>query len=211
MLVTDILSFAHEDEDTQNLIESISLSPAERLERGIALCVRLKNMNPSKYMRIVDDFILNLIRVFDSTKLRYLVVGGYAVNIHGYIRASDDFDIWLDNTTANLSNFRHTLLNLGIEKNKVYELVNTLAKPNDATVYRFKIDGNNVDFLMQLSGIPDFEKAYQQKIVVKLSDLQIPFISLEDLIRAKASTDRTKDKLDLEMLLLIREQAKENL
>ena len=64
---------------------------------------------------------------------------------------------------------------------------------------------------MQLSGIPDFEKAYQQKIVVKLSDLQIPFISLEDLIRAKASTDRTKDKLDLEMLLLIREQAKENL
>jgi hypothetical protein len=207
MTVSEIIAFPHEDEDTQNLRESLSLSHAQRLTKMLELTTRLKKIiQPNK--RIADDFIQNLIGILEKNNLQYLVVGGYAVNVHGYTRASDDFDIWLNNTTANLSNFRRTLLGLGIEQQKVYDLVSTLAKPNDATVYRFKIEGNNVDFLMQLKGIPDFESAYQQRVLV---NVQIPFISLEDLVRSKTAVNRTKDRLDLEMLLQIREEAKEKL
>jgi hypothetical protein len=210
MTVSEIIAFPHEDEDTQNLRESLSLSHTQRLTKMLELTTRLKKIiQPNK--RIADDFIQNLIGILEKNNLQYLVVGGYAVNVHGYTRASDDFDIWLNNTTANLSNFRRTLLGLGIEQQKVYDLVSTLAKPNDATVYRFKIEGNNVDFLMQLKGIPDFESAYQQRVLVKLANVQIPFISLEDLVRSKTAVNRTKDRLDLEMLLQIREEAKEKL
>ncbi len=210
MTVSEIISFAHQDEDTQNLRESLALNHAERLAKMIRLSARLRTLTEPN-MRITDDFIQNLIQILEKNNLQYMVVGGYAVNVHGYLRASDDFNIWLNNTTANLSNFRRTLLGLGIEQQKVYDLVNTLAKPNDATIYRFKIEGNNVDFLMQLKGIPDFEGAYQQRALVKMGNVQIPFISLEDLVRSKTAVNRTKDRLDLEMLLQIREEAKEKL
>ncbi|MCU0340263.1 MAG: hypothetical protein MUE30_10280 [Spirosomaceae bacterium] len=210
LTVTEIVSFAAQDEDLQNLRETVFLRPHERLLRGFQLYQKLKKLT-SPVMHIADDFILELIKIFQQSQLRFLVVGGYAVSVHGYVRASDDFDIWLDNTTANLSNFRRTLMALGIDRDKVYELVQTLAKPNDSTVYRFKIEGNNVDFLMQLKGLSSFEEAYQQRFMVRLGQFEIPFIALEDLLRTKQATNRTKDQLDLEMLLKIKEELKRNL
>jgi hypothetical protein len=47
--------------------------------------------------------------------------------------------------------------------------------------------------------------------MVRLGQLEIPFIALEDLLRTKQATNRTKDQLDLEMLLKIKEELKRNL
>lgn len=199
--------FAPEDEDLENIREALLLDAAQRFLRGVELHRELLFFRQN--MRLTEDFHLRLISIFNQYKLDYLVVGGYAVNIHGYLRASDDFDIWLHNTTANLARFRLVLKQIGLDKEQIYELVHTLARPNDRSVYRFNIEGYNIDFMLALAGIDDFEITLKNAVIVTLAEQQIPFISLEDLIRAKKASNRLKDQLDVEMLLKIQE-LKEN-
>jgi hypothetical protein len=199
--------FAPEDEDLENIREALLLDVAQRFLRGVELHRELLFFRQN--MRLTEDFHLRLISIFNQYKLDYLVVGGHAVNIHGYLRASDDFDIWLHNTTANLARFRLVLKQIGLDKERIYELVHTLARPNDRSVYRFNIEGYNIDFMLALAGIDDFEITLKNAVIVTLAEQQIPFISLEDLIRAKKASNRLKDQLDVEMLLKIQE-LKEN-
>jgi len=195
--------FAPEDEDLENIREALLLDNTQRFIKGIELHRELLFFRQN--MRLSEDFHLKLISIFNQYKLDYLIVGGHAVNIHGYLRASDDFDVWLHNTTPNLSRFRLILKEIGLEKERIYELVHTLARPNDRSVYRFNIEGYNIDFMLALAGIDDFETTFKNAVYVTIADQKIPFIAIEDLIQAKKASNRLKDQLDVEMLLKIQE------
>ena len=200
------LSFDEAERD--DLRQSLRLTPAERFRRGITLYERhLRLSNQS--MRLVDDFHLRLISLFNEKQLSYLTVGGHAVNVHGYLRASDDFDIWLENSITNLSAFRRVLLQIGIDSEVVYKLVQTIAKPDDRSVVRFLIDDYTVDFLLHLDGLADFQDCQSRCLTISVGDTLIPFISLEDLIATKRASGRLKDQLDIEMLQKIDDE-KEN-
>lgn len=199
----------HEEAERDDLLHAIRLSPEDRFRRGIALYERTRLLT-NQSMRLVEDFHLNLIRLFNEVNLDYLIVGGHAVNVHGYLRGSDDFDVWLNNSTANLSMFRRVLLQLGIEREDVHRLVQSIAKPGDRAVFRFRINDYAIDFLLHLHRAADYIITKERCFWVTVGDTEIPFVSLENLIASKLAAGRPKDLLDAEMLRRIEDEKEQD-
>ena len=140
----------------------------------------------------------DVLSVFHKHDVNYMVVGGYAVNFHGYERNTSDLDIWVKSTAENLFKIASALGELGFDEISVKHigsfdiskpfLFHIGEKPNDIEVFNF------------VTGVK-YEDAEPHKILFNYSSqLPVYFISIRDLILNKLLTDRTKDKLDVEML-----------
>ncbi len=149
-------------------------------------------------MNIFDKYTHDLLSELNTNGVEYLVVGGYAVNFHGYLRTTGDIDLWIgpDNTT-NKEKILKSLKNLKVDDEVINQLnVLDFSKP---VVF---IDGEppyKIDFMTYVSGV-NFVEAWKQKSIVTLDDLKIPFIHLDHLIISKFSTGRSKDKIDIDEL-----------
>ncbi len=155
-------------------------------------------------MNIFDDYTRNLLEQLNNNKVEYLVVGGYAVNFHGYRRTTGDIDIWIrpDNGT-NKKNIILSLQNLGVESDKLEQL-----QQLNFTEPLVFVDGEEpfkIDFMTYVSGVT-FDDAWKKKITTQIDGLEILFIHLNDLVISKISTDRLKDKIDIEMLQKIKRE-----
>lgn len=132
-----------------------------------------------------------------ESDIRFLVIGGYAVNFHGYNRATGDLDIWLspDNET------KDKLLNLFKTEGVTDESINNVKQfdfTKPALFYLGQIP-LRVDFLTFISGV-NFNKAFEKKDILALDEMMIPVIDLENLIASKQSNLRKKDQADVEEL-----------
>src|SRR5665213_408530 len=65
-------------------------------------------------MDVLDDEILNLWKLLNKHSTLYIMVGGFATNLHGFQRTTADIDLWIKNTPQNRKNLRNTLKDLGI-------------------------------------------------------------------------------------------------
>ncbi len=156
-------------------------------------------------MNILDNYTKLVLQTFNNHKVEYLVVGGYAVNFYGYRRTTGDIDIWMKpDNGINKSKILNALSSLGIDDDSIDYLKNL----NFTTPIVFS-DGEvpfKIDFMTFLAGKIDFELAYQAKINAKFDEVDIPFINYRDLITSKITSDRLKDKLDVETLQNIHKQ-----
>lgn len=149
-------------------------------------------------MNIFDEYTFNLLNELNKNEVEYLVVGGYAVNFHGYRRTTGDIDLWIKPDNAkNKNKILQSFRNLNITEDTLSQL-NELdfAKP---IVF---IDGEEpfkIDFLTYISGV-SFNDAWQQKTIAVLDGISIPFIHLNHLILSKLTTGRPQDKIDIEKL-----------
>src|SRR6201986_3208686 len=64
-------------------------------------------------MDVLDDDLLKFWRTLNDNQVRYIMVGGFATRFHGFIRATDDIDLWLEDTLANRKNLRAAFKALG--------------------------------------------------------------------------------------------------
>lgn len=139
------------------------------------------------------EFLKKLI----SNDVEFILIGGYAVNYHGYNRPTGDLDIWLKPDNAN----RDKLLRLLRSENFSEEGINKIARldfSKPVTFYFGKIP-LRIDFLTHISGVK-FNEAWQQKVLLPMEDCEIPILQLHHLVLSKISNDRTQDKLDVEEL-----------
>lgn len=149
-------------------------------------------------MNIFDSYIHQLLTELNVQEVEYLVVGGYAVNFHGYRRTTGDIDIWIKpENEINKQKIINCFRNLGVSEPKLI-LLNDLdfSKP---VVF---VDGEEpfkIDFMTFISGVT-FEEAWPKKVVANLDGLNIPFIHLNHLVLSKFSTGRSQDKIDIEKL-----------
>lgn len=132
-----------------------------------------------------------------ESDIQFLVIGGYAVNFHGYNRPTGDLDIWLspDNETKN------KLLNLLKAEEFTDESVDYVKQfdfTKPALFYLGQIP-LRVDFLTFISGV-NFNMAFEKKDILELDEMKIPFIDFENLIASKQANLRKKDQLDIEEL-----------
>ena len=137
------------------------------------------------------DFILLL----NEHKVKYLVIGGYAVNFHGYPRYTKDIDFWLWMTPENIAQLLKALkefgfgsLNLGIED---------FMTPDN--IIQLGYEPYRIDLLVDLEGV-EFEDCFSRKIQGELDDVNINFLSLQDLINIKKQSGRLQDLADAEQL-----------
>jgi hypothetical protein len=64
-------------------------------------------------MDVFDEEILAFWRQLDQQNVRYIMLGGFATNFHGYSRATDDMDLWLEDTLENRKKLRQAIKNHG--------------------------------------------------------------------------------------------------
>lgn len=154
-------------------------------------------------MDILNHDFLQFLTCAYTNKLQYLLVGGYAVNYHGYNRNTRDMDVWLNTTIDNRNSFIDTLLCMNYTKEQVAPLYNEdFAKAFKATIgpYTASID------LLTFFGITiDFDEAYSKKEIFLIdNDLPVNFVSYEILIEMKLKAQRPKDFHDIAELDRIR-------
>ncbi len=150
-----------------------------------------------------------IFKEFELRGVRYLVVGGMAVNLYGYIRLTMDLDIMVDLSDKNLSKVVDVMEKSGytprvpvnphefISEEKRDEWI----KEKGAVVFTFidlKKPFKQIDIF--LSNPIDFEEAYSRREVMTIAGAKVSIASIDDLIKMKSSTARPRDMEDIHHL-----------
>jgi len=137
------------------------------------------------------------IECLNKTNVEYLIVGGYATIIHGYNRTTGDLDIWVNQTDIN---YDKILGAFNLFQMPIFDMSkeNFMVNP-DIDVFSFGRPPVCIDIITRLKGL-NFEEAYVNVEKIKVGNLRINVISLDDLIKAKSAANRPKDQDDIDHL-----------
>ena len=141
-----------------------------------------------------QDF-LDLLRAFAAHDVRFLIVGAYALAIHGRPRATGDLDVWIDATDDNAARVYAALRSFGAPLGDVSE--QDFARPG--IVYQIGVVPGRIDILTQLSGLV-FDEAWPTRLRGVFGSLDVDFIGRDAFIRNKLATGRAKDRIDVQSL-----------
>lgn len=145
----------------------------------------------------MDDFYLSFIKAFNDAKVKYLVVGGFAVNFHGYNRTTGDLDLWVTNDGENLKQLGQAFESRGYE----FPSEAAVELKNDRML-SLSEEGFTIEVMTRLNISTEvaFEEAFSKSDLRVVEGIQIPVISLQDLMDEKARSKRYKDLDDLAKL-----------
>lgn len=152
-----------------------------------------------KIMDISHDEVTGLLKVLSKHEVKYLLVGGMAVVFHGYIRTTQDLDIWVKKDENNQSRLSDALAEMditGAEYLKNTQLV------MGYTSVPFGEHGFTLDMGHELSFFKehDFDTCYERAVIAEIEGTPFRVIHMNDLIREKEHLSRLKDQLDVEEL-----------
>jgi len=144
--------------------------------------------------RLPPDF-KDFLKLLKEHDVRYLLIGGYAVNYYGYIRATGDMDIWVaihpDNAHKIVAvlkafGFNHPDLNadLFLQENKIL---------------RMGVPPVRLEITTSISGV-EFDECYQARVMDELDGVEVNLIDLENLKKNKKASGRPKDMADFKKL-----------
>lgn len=141
----------------------------------------------------------DIFSALNKRKIRYLVVGGLAVNLYGVSRMTIDLDLLISLDENNKSEFYKIMRQLKFKTKKpelAKKLMTTDYKPERIKVVTFFRDEFElIDVFLQPP--VDFEEAYAQKKMFNIDNINIPVISFDMLIKMKEQSDRERDLRDI--------------
>jgi hypothetical protein len=129
----------------------------------------------------------------NSHEVEYLVIGGYAVNYHGYPRATGDIDIWMGGDPDNAARMAQAVKEFGFPE----ATPALFAEPGK--VIRMGLPPLRIEVLTSITGV-EFETCYSNRVIAECEGAPVSLIGLDDLKRNKKATGRLKDLADLEQL-----------
>jgi hypothetical protein len=136
-----------------------------------------------------------MLHALSEEKVKFILVGAYALAAHGYPRATMDIDIWIMPSPENADAVLRALSRFGAPS---YNLTREdLLK--DGTVFQIGIAPRRIDIITTASGL-QFETAYQNSIPITIEGIEVRIPSIDDLILNKRAIGRTKDLADAEVL-----------
>ncbi len=152
-------------------------------------------------------------RALNKARVKYLVVGGVAVNLHGYLRFTGDLDLLLMLEEKNLEKMSKVMQDLGYSERlpvSIMELkdekqVRVWIKEKNMNAFSFTPPYDNplqIDIVMEES--LKYDEMSLKKVKKQISGVTIPVVSIEDLIKMKKKVKRRQDMFDIEALLEIK-------
>ncbi len=130
--------------------------------------------------------------------VKFILIGGYAVIHYGYERTTGDMDLWLQLGNENRDNLINALADFGIDEEGLESLKN-VDFTNPIQAIHIGTPPRSIDFLTQISNVK-FEDAITKVNYFSLEDMNVPVIHYNDLILSKLTSNRLKDKADIEEL-----------
>ena len=146
-------------------------------------------------MDINADFFLDFLKILVKEKVEFMLVGGYAVNYHGYSRFTGDLDLWSNPSEKNIEALIRSIDAFGFDTNI---LIGKDLK-NESPV-KLAEDGIKIEILHHLEGGFSFEEAYERAKFISVENIEVKLISFDDLLANKSNSMRMKDAVDVHYL-----------
>lgn len=159
-------------------------------------------------MNIFIEVHQQMLKALVNNNVRFMLVGGYAVIYHGYARTTGDMDIWLALGNENKENMGKALRQFGIDDESMagFQAIDFTQPQN---VFYFGKEPGRIDFVTMISNV-NFDDAFKKTVSINLDGIQIPVINYDQLILSKLTSDRLKDKADVEELRKIHQYKKKD-
>lgn len=129
---------------------------------------------------------------------RFLVVGAHALAVQGVPRATQDLDVWVEPTPENADRVWDALIRFGAPLEDLQLDRDDFIRQE--TVVQIGLPPNRIDLLTGITGVSDFEIAWDARTESEVAGHTIPFLGRETLIANKRATGRLKDLADIEAL-----------
>jgi Nucleotidyl transferase of unknown function (DUF2204) len=146
---------------------------------------------------IFNSDFRDFLKALNENKVNYILVGGYAVVLHGYPRTTGDMDLWVERSLENYRKLEKAFAQFGMPVFDMNEQ-NFLSHPV-WDVFTFGNPPVAIDIMTRLEGL-DFNTAFDRSVIFEDEELEIRTIHKNDLILLKKSAGRSKDLNDLENL-----------
>ena len=137
----------------------------------------------------------DMLHVLSDEKVKFILVGAYAMAAHGYPRATMDIDIWVMPSPENADALLRALHRFGTP-------LHNLTKEDiqrDGTIFQIGVAPRRIDIITAASGLK-FEESYRNSISIDIEGIQVQIPSIDDLIHNKKASGKTKDLADVEAL-----------
>ena len=128
-------------------------------------------------------------------KAEYLIVGAYALAGYGLARATGDIDILVKPDLGNSKKVYKALQVFGAPLTEIQP--DTFSQPD--IIFQMGVPPRRIDVITSITGV-SFEDAWAHRVTRRIEDLDLPVLSIDDLILNKTATGRPKDLVDVEWL-----------
>ena len=151
-----------------------------------------------------QDF-LDYLNLLNKHEVEYVLVGGMAVNIHGYRRTTGDMGLFVNPTKENHSKLKKVHYEFGMHMGEMGLLENFL-NTNKYDVFTFGVTPIQIDLMTLCKGVT-FQEAYSNAIKAKVDDgVKISVVDYRELILTKKASNRLRDQADIEELQKIKKK-----
>lgn len=146
----------------------------------------------------MNSQIVEIWKYFSLNNVKYLTIGGFAVNMYGYGRNTGDIDIFIEDTDENRENLRVALKKAGIGDFESLKTMQFIPGWTDITL-NFNL---RLDIMTSVKGLEHttFKELLEKAYITEISGIPVYFLDYENLIKAKKAANRPKDILDIEEL-----------
>lgn len=158
-------------------------------------------------MDIFDEEIFKFLRALQNNNVNYIVIGGYAANLHGYQRFTWDMDVWIEDSKINRENLRKAFSEAGMGN---YFMLETMQFVPGWTDFRLN-NGMRLDIMVNMKGLESFSfnECLNVATSAEIDGIKIPFLHINQLIANKKAVNRPKDQVDVMELEKIKQLRKE--
>ena len=146
---------------------------------------------------IFNKDFLDFLASLNDCNVRYLLVGGYAVILHGYNRSTGDLDVWVQPTLENFFKLTNSFQKFGLPTEAISK--DQFLDSNGYDVFTFGISPVAIDIMTHVKGL-EFDFCYKNAVSYETDSLIIPLIHYNQLIESKKNVGRLKDLSDIENL-----------
>jgi hypothetical protein len=158
-------------------------------------------------MDLYDDEFISFWKALGANSVRYIMVGGFATNMNGYQRTTDDIDVWFEDSIENREKMRFAFRDYGMGD---FFMFPTLQIIPGWTNFNLN-NGVRLDLMVDMKGLEGFtfDECYLMSNKADIDGIIVPFLHINHLIANKKAVNRPKDQLDviyLEKIKKLREE-----
>ena len=146
-------------------------------------------------MDFFDEDLLNFWQCLNKHVVRYIMVGGVAVNLNGYNRATDDIDVWIDDTIENREQYRKAFKAYSGNDLPMMDRMQIIPGWTNFTLN----SGFKLDLQINMKGLEEysFDECLKQARIADINGIAIPFLHINHLLENKRAVNRPKDQTDI--------------
>jgi predicted nucleotidyltransferase len=148
-------------------------------------------------MNIFVESHQKLLKSLIQHEVNFLLIGGYAVIYYGYKRTTGDMDLWFEPSNENKEKLVPVLQEFGFDNDGIAHIAQLDFTKHLA--FHFWEEPERVDCLTKISNV-EFSEAFKQKLIADIEGIAVPIIQYKHLIMSKMTSDRLKDRADVEEL-----------